>query len=47
MMGIPVTIELLDSKDTLIDDSMLTVSDDYQIVDREKFETVVDEYLPK
>jgi len=46
-MGIPVTIELLDSKDTLIDDSMLTVSDDYQIVDREKFETVVDEYLPK
>ncbi len=47
MMGIPVTVELLDSKDTLIDDSMLTVSDDYQIVDREKFEAVVDEYLPK
>jgi len=46
-MGVPVTIELINSKDTIVSDLMFAISDDYQIVDREKFESVFEEYLPK
>ncbi|HOG19733.1 MAG TPA: hypothetical protein PKW37_04750, partial [Salinivirgaceae bacterium] len=46
-MGVPVMIEFINSKDTTVSNLMFAISDDYQIVDREKFEAVFEEYLPK
>ncbi len=45
-MGIPVRVELIDSKDTLVCDSMFTIPDDYQIIDRKQFERVFEKYKP-
>jgi hypothetical protein len=46
-MGIPMEVELINTKDTLFNDSMFNVPKSYQLVDREKFEAVFEEYAPK
>jgi hypothetical protein len=46
-MGIPMEVELVHCKDTILNDSMFLIPKEYLIVDRDKFESVFEEYAPK
>ncbi len=46
-MGIPMEVELVCSKDTILNDSVFLIPKEHQIVDRAKFESVFEEYAPK
>jgi len=45
-LGIPMEVELVNFKDTILDDSFFELPENFQIVDREEFEAVFEKYSP-